>query len=334
MKVGIIYGGKSSEHEVSLISGKNVIDNLNKKKYEIYPILIEKDGTWTQNNKKIKNVIETLKSMDVIFPVLHGLYGEDGTIQGMLELLNIPYVGCHVLASSVCMDKIYTKCILEKANINQAKYIYIKNENTYINNEFEEITLQNDEIIELVQNELGFPVFVKPSNSGSSVGVTKANNGPELIKAIQEASIYDKKVLIEEAIIGQEVECAVIGNDEIKASNVGEILSAEEFYSYDAKYNNVQSKTKIPANLTDEKIEEIRKFAIKAFKAVDGTGLARVDFFVQKDSQKIYLNEINTMPGFTEISMYPKLWNYEGITYSDLLDELIQLALKNKVGKD
>ena len=272
--------------------------------------------------------------MDVIFPVLHGLYGEDGTIQGMLELLNIPYVGCHVLASSVCMDKIYTKCILEKANINQAKYIYIKNENTYINNEFEEITLQNDEIIELVQNELDFPVFVKPSNSGSSVGVTKANNGPELIKAIQEASIYDKKVLIEEAIIGQEVECAVIGNDEIKASNVGEILSAEEFYSYDAKYNNVQSKTKIPANLTDEKIEEIRKFAIKAFKAVDGTGLARVDFFVQKDSQKIYLNEINTMPGFTEISMYPKLWNYEGITYSDLLDELIQLALKNKVGKD
>lgn len=334
MKVGIIYGGKSSEHEVSLISGKNVIDNLNKKKYEVYPILIEKDGTWTQNNKKIKNIIETLKSMDVIFPVLHGLYGEDGTIQGMLELLNIPYVGCHVLASSVCMDKIYTKCILEKANINQAKYIYIKNENTYINNEFEEITLQNDEIIELVQNELGFPVFVKPSNSGSSVGVTKVNNGPELIKAIQEASIYDKKVLIEEAIIGQEVECAVIGNDEIKASNVGEILSAEEFYSYDAKYNNVQSKTKIPANLTDEKIEEIRKLAIKAFKAVDGTGLARVDFFVQKDSQKVYLNEINTMPGFTEISMYPKLWNYEGITYSDLLDELIQLALKNKVGKD
>ena len=334
MKVGIIYGGKSSEHEVSLISGKNVIENLNKKKYEVYPILIEKDGTWTQNNKKIKNIIETLKSMDVIFPVLHGLYGEDGTIQGMLELLNIPYVGCHVLASSVCMDKIYTKCILEKANINQAKYIYIKNENTYINNEFEEITLQNDEIIELVQNELGFPVFVKPSNSGSSVGVTKVNNGPELIKAIQEASIYDKKVLIEEAIIGQEVECAVIGNNEIKASNVGEILSAEEFYSYDAKYNNVQSKTKIPANLTDEKIEEIRKLAIKAFKAVDGTGLARVDFFVQKDSQKVYLNEINTMPGFTEISMYPKLWNYEGITYSDLLDELIQLALKNKVGKD
>ena len=330
MKVGIIYGGKSSEHEVSLISGKNVIDNLNKKKYEVYPILIEKDGTWTQNNKKIKNIIETLKSMDVIFPVLHGLYGEDGTIQGMLELLNIPYVGCHVLASSVCIDKIYTKCILEKANINQAKYIYIKNENTYINNEFEEITLQNDEIIELVQNELGFPVFVKPSNSGSSVGVTKVNNGPELIKAIQEASIYDKKVLIEEAIIGQEVECAVIGNDEIKASNVGEILSAEEFYSYDAKYNNVQSKTKIPANLTDEKIEEIRKLAIKAFKAVDGTGLARVDFFAQKDSQKVYLNEINTMPGFTEISMYPKLWNYEGITYSDLLDELIQLALKIK----
>ena len=334
MKVGIIYGGKSSEHEVSLISEKFVIENLNKKKYEVYPILIEKDGTWTQNNKKIKNIIETLKSMDVIFPVLHGLYGEDGTIQGMLELLNIPYVGCHVLASSVCMDKIYTKCILEKANINQAKYIYIKNENTYINNEFEEITLQNDEIIELVQNELGFPVFVKPSNSGSSVGVTKVNNGPELIKAIQEASIYDKKVLIEEAIIGQEVECAVIGNNEIKASNVGEILSAEEFYSYDAKYNNVQSKTKIPANLTDEKIEEIRKLAIKAFKAVDGTGLARVDFFVQKDSQKVYLNEINTMPGFTEISMYPKLWNYEGITYSDLLDELIQLALKNKVGKD
>lgn len=328
MKVAVIYGGMSTEHEVSKVSAKNVIDNLNKDKYEVYPILIEKNGTWNMNNKEIKNIIEVLKGMDVVFPVLHGLYGEDGTIQGMFELLKIPYVGCKVLSSSICMDKVYTKCIMEKAKINQAKYIYIKNENKYIDDEFEILELQNDEIINLVQEKLGFPVFVKPSNSGSSVGITKAKNGPELIKAIQTANEYDSKVLIEEAINGKEVECAVLGNDNVEASIVGEVVAADEFYSYDAKYNNSESKTNIPVDIEEEKIEEIKKLAIKAFRAVDGSGLARVDFFVEKETGKIYINEINTMPGFTEISMYPKLWDYSGIKYSDLLDKVIELAIK------
>ncbi len=328
IKVAVIYGGMSTEHDVSVVSAKNVIDNLNIGKYEIHKIEISKTGEWLSNGKRIKNIVEELQKVDVVFPVLHGLYGEDGTIQGMLELLRIPYVGCKVLASSVCMDKVYTKYVLNQAKINMAKFIYIKNENIYVDDDLEEIELQNDEIIDVVEKKLGFPVFVKPSNSGSSVGVTKANNEEELIKAIQIASMYDKKVLIEEAIVGKEVECAVLGNDKVLASTVGEILSAEDFYTYDAKYNNNESKTVIPGDLPKEVIDEIKRIAIKAFKAVDGSGLARVDFFVQDKTNKIYLNEINTMPGFTSISMYPKLWEHEGLSYSELLDQLIKLALE------
>ena len=328
IKVAVIYGGMSTEHDVSMVSAQNVIENLNAGKYDIYKIEIAKNGEWLNNGKKIKNVVEILQKMDVVFPVLHGLYGEDGTIQGMLEMLKVPYVGCKVLASSVCMDKVYTKYILKNAKINQAKFVYIKNENTYVDDDLEEMDLQNDEIIDVVNKKLGFPVFVKPSNSGSSVGVTKANNGEELVRAIQTASQYDKKILIEKAIVGKEVECAVLGNDEVKASTVGEIISAEDFYTYDAKYNNSESKTVIPALIPKKIIEEIRRCAIKAFKAVDGSGLARVDFFVEKDTNKVFLNEINTMPGFTEISMYPKLWEASGISYSELLDELIKLALQ------
>ena len=328
IKVAVIYGGMSTEHDVSMVSAQNVIENLNAGKYDIYKIEIAKNGEWLNNGKKIKNVVEILQKMDVVFPVLHGLYGEDGTIQGMLEMLKVPYVGCKVLASSVCMDKVYTKYILKNAKINQAKFVYIKNENIYVDDDLEEMNLQNDEIIDVVYKKLGFPVFVKPSNSGSSVGVTKANNGEELVRAIQTASQYDKKILIEEAIVGKEVECAVLGNDEVKASTVGEIISAEDFYTYDAKYNNSESKTVIPALIPEKIIEEIRRCAIKAFKAVDGSGLARVDFFVEKDTNKVFLNEINTMPGFTEISMYPKLWEASGISYSELLDELIKLALQ------
>lgn len=328
IKVAVIYGGMSTEHDVSVVSAKNVIENLNIGKYEIHKIEISKNGEWLSNGKRIKNIVEELQKVDVVFPVLHGLYGEDGTIQGMLELLRIPYVGCKVLASSICMDKVYTKYILNGAKINMAKFVYIQNENIYIDDDLEEVELQNDEIIDVVEKKLGFPVFVKPSNSGSSVGVTKANNGAELIKAIQTASMYDKKVLIEEAIVGKEVECAVLGNDKVLASTVGEILSAEDFYTYDAKYNNTESKTVIPANIPKEVIDKIKKIAIKAFKAVDGSGLARVDFFVQNKTNKIYLNEINTMPGFTSISMYPKLWEHEGLSYSELLDQLIKLALE------
>ena len=329
MKVCVIYGGMSTEHEVSLQSSKNVIDNLDKDKYKIYPVFIDKSGVWIHNDKKLKDIVEFLSKMDVVFPVLHGKYGEDGTIQGMLELLKIPYVGCNVLSSSLCMDKVYAKFMFEKANINQAKYIYIKDENIYVNEELDETRLENDEIVKLVEEKLKFPVFVKPANSGSSVGVKKANNGPELIVAVQNASIYDRKVLIEEEIVGKEVECAVLGNNYPQASTVGEIIAADTFYTYDAKYNNKESKIKIPANIDEAKIDEIRKIAVKAFKALDCIGLARVDFFVQKDTDKVYLNEINTMPGFTEISMYPKLWEYSGLSYKELLNKLIECALDN-----
>ena len=331
LKVAVVYGGMSTEHDVSLVSGKNVIDNLDKSKYEIYEIKITKDGKWLdKRDREIKDIYKLLKEMDVVFPVLHGLYGEDGTIQGMLELANVPYVGCKVLSSSVCMDKVYTKVIFEKARIPQAKYIYIKDGNIYVDENFDEIKLENDEIVKLVEEKIGFPVFVKPSNSGSSVGVNKAKDGAELIKALSDASVYDKKVLIEEAITGKEVECAVLGNKDIQASTVGQILPAEEFYSYDAKYSNKESKTVIPADLSAEKIEEIRKLAIKAFKAVDGSGLSRIDFFVQEGTEKVYINEINTMPGFTEISMYPKLWDNEGISYKELLTKLIDLSIKGE----
>ena len=330
IKLGVIYGGISTEKEVSEMSAKSVLENLNKEKYEIHEIFINQYGKWfeVKDNKKeeIYNLIWYLKELDVVFPVLHGKYGEDGTIQGMLEMLQVPYVGCGVLASSVGMDKVYTKMIFEKAGIPQAPYIYIRKQNDVykiINDNFEEEELK----FKTITSKLKFPVFVKPSNSGSSVGVKKATNVDELKKAIENAGQYDNKILVEQGIDGKEVECAVLDENEIIASTVGEIMPAEEFYSFDAKYNILESKTIIPANIDEKQIEEIRKLAIKAFKAIDGKGLSRVDFFVEKDTNKIYINEINTMPGFTKISMYPKLFENVGIQYSDLLDKLIRNAL-------
>ena len=265
--------------------------------------------------------------MDVVFPVLHGIGGEDGTIQGMLEMLKVPYVGCGVLSSSIGMDKVYTKIIFEKAGIQEAPYIYIKkHEDKYmiVNENFDEEEFN----IEKITGKLKFPMFVKPSNSGSSVGVKKATNNGELKMAIENAAQFDNKILVEQGIEGKEVECAILDGKEIIASTVGEIVPAEEFYSFDAKYNIPESKTIIPANIEETQIEEIRKIAKKAFKAVDGKGLARVDFFIEKETNKIYINEINTMPGFTKISMYPKLFEAQGITYSELLDKLIERAIK------
>ena len=333
IKLGIIHGGLSTEHEVSEMSAKSVLENLNKDKYEIHEIFINKYGKWFEikngEKEEIYNLLWTLKELDVVFPVLHGLWGEDGTIQGMLDMLQIPYVGCGVLASSVGMDKVYTKIIFERANIPLTPYVYIKKKNdTYIfvNENFNEEELKINKITE----KLKFPMFIKPSNSGSSVGVKKANNVEELKKAIEYAGHYDRKILVEQGIIGKEVECAVLDGEEIQASTVGEILPAEEFYSFDAKYNMPESKTIIPANIEDKKIEEIREFAIKAFKAIDGKGLSRVDFFIEEQTNKVYINEINTMPGFTKISMYPKLFEAVGIKYSELLDRLIENAIKAK----
>ena len=347
IKVGVIFGGQSTEHDVSVVSGSSVIKNLNKEKYEIYPIYISKDGEWFHYMKpvqdieifeigeqpkeleKISNEFETLKKQDIIFPVLHGLYGEDGTIQGLLELLKVPYVGCKVLASGICMDKVYAKMIFEKANINQAKAVVVNTKNgyTYVDEELNHISTTIEEICKIVNEKLKYPVFVKPSNSGSSVGVSKAENDEELKNSIQEAAKYDKEILIEQGINGKEIECAVLGMDDVKASCVGQILSADEFYDYDSKYKNAESKTIIPADVSKEISEKIRKTAIKAFKAVKGSGFARGDFFLDKEKDEIYLNEINTMPGFTNISMYPKLWENCGLTYSKLLDRLIEQEL-------
>ena len=335
IKLGVIFGGMSTENEVSVKSATSVINNLDKEKYEIFQIYIDKQGNWFEyeNKKPIENITNYLKKLDVVFPVLHGLYGEDGTIQGMLELLKIPYVGCGIIASSTGMDKTYTKIIFEKAKINQAKHIYIKNYDgdkvTLVENDLEEKKINLEEVIKLINDNLKLPLFIKPSRSGSSVGVNKAENNEELKNAILEAFKFDSKVLIEQGIKGKEVECAVLGNSKIgvEVSRVGEILSAEDFYTFNAKYENQNSRTVIPASITDEQQEEIRKLAAKAFKAIDGNGLSRVDFFVEDATGKVYLNEINTMPGFTNISMYPKLMEDFGYSYSSLLDKLIEIAL-------
>lgn len=348
-KIAVLFGGKSTEHDVSVVSGTSVISNMNKDKYEIFPIYIDEDGKYykyTKNIEDIKilkigekiteleeinNINDYLKNVDIVFPVLHGKNGEDGTIQGLLELLGVPYVGCKVLSSSMCMDKVYTKVILDKAGIEQAKSMYIKKYNDkyiYVHNNFNELVLSGEELIGKVKEYLNFPVFIKPSNSGSSVGVNKALNENDFIEYLEYAFKYDSKVLIEEAINGREVECAVLGNEDLIVSNVGEVLAAGEFYSFDSKYKNSESVTVIPANLDNYVIDNIKELAKKAFKACDCAGLSRIDFFVENNTNRIILNEINTLPGFTEISMYPKLMDNIGISYSELIDKLIELAEK------
>ena len=346
IKVGIIFGGMSTENEVSVVSAGSILGNIDRKKYEVFPIYINKDGKWyryiedgrkrvlgekVENIIEIENIVEYLQKLDVVFPVLHGLYGEDGTIQGLFELLKIPYVGCKVLASSVGMDKVYTKIVFEKAGLNQTPYEYVrkyKENYIYVDKNFNESIMDIKEVAKNIVKDLEFPMFIKPSNSGSSVGVKKAENEKELIENIEYAASFDNKVLIEQGINGREIECAVLGNEEVIASCVGEIKAADEFYSYDAKYKNEESRTEIPAELPKEISDKIRKQAIKAFKAIDGKGLSRVDFFVEDKTNKIIINEINTMPGFTDISMYPKMFEKSGISYKELITRLIELALE------
>ena len=347
IKVGVVFGGMSTEHDVSIVSGTSVAKKLNDKKYEVYPIYIDNNGGWhkcldiskkyevgdkIENIEKIENIIEYLKEMDVIFPVLHGLYGEDGTIQGLFELLKKPYVGCKVMGSSIAMDKIYAKIIFDKAKIKQAKYEYVKkdkNEYIYVDKDFNETKKDLKEICKIIEKNIEYPMFIKPSNSGSSVGINKAENIEELEEYIECASRFDRKIVIEETLVGREIECSVLGNEDIKASCIGEILPAENFYTFDAKYKNSESKLNIPAQISKDLTDRVRETAIKAFKAIDGKGFARVDFFVNDKTNEIYINEINTLPGFTEISMYPKLWEQVGVDYSELLDKLINLALEN-----
>ena len=344
--LAVIFGGQSSEHEISCMSASNIIQCIDAQRYNIILVGITKEGHWVEaadlnavqdgswrqsktsivlspdaTRKGLYRMSEDEKAqfvhLDVIFPVLHGLYGEDGTVQGLFKLAGIPFVGCGLFASAAGMDKLYTKIIVDTLGIRQAKYVPV----------YKEELPKMDEVVARVESALEYPVFVKPSNSGSSVGVNKANNSEELIENIEIASKYDKEILIEQGIIGKEVECAVLGNENVEATCVGQIMSADEFYDYDSKYKNSESKTVIPAKIDTEISEKIRNMAIKAFKAVGGRGLSRVDFFVENGTDEIYINEINTMPGFTTISMYPKLWEHAGLNYSELLDKLIELAM-------
>ncbi|KXL54089.1 D-alanine--D-alanine ligase [Anaerotignum neopropionicum] len=342
----VLFGGQSSEHEVSRMSATTMLNALDSQKYQVIPVGITKEGQWliytgpTEHistgqwekyatpailspDAKQKALLKIVNGhvkvipVDVVIPALHGSWGEDGTIQGLLEMARIPYVGCGVLASSVSMDKVFTKLIAKNYGIPQAKYIW------FYKDEFD----QMDKLIERVEKKLGFPCFVKPANTGSSVGISKAKNKADLEKALLLAAGYDRKIIVEEAIAGREFECSVLGNEEPLVSGVGEVLSAAEFYDYDAKYNNSESRTVIPAPITEEEEKTIRKIAAKIFQAVDGSGLARVDFFMEEETGRVLFNEINTMPGFTAISMYPMLWEEAGLKKAELMDRLVELAL-------
>lgn len=342
--VVVLFGGQSSEHEVSCMSVQNVINSINTDHYELTLVGITQEGRWLLadsvdqiadgswiNSKKTaiispdavaKQLVITdgkttkTQSIGVVFPVLHGMYGEDGTIQGLLDMAQIPYVGCGVLASAVSMDKFYTKIIVDTLGIRQAAWVPVRKQELQ----------QMKEVITRIENKIPYPVFVKPSNAGSSKGVSKASNRGQLMDSLNEAAKHDNKILVEETIIGREIECAVLGSDNPKASGIGEVLAAAEFYDFEAKYYNEESKTDVNPELPAGKEEEVRKAAVEIFKAVDGFGLARVDFFLEKDTNEVVFNELNTMPGFTNISMYPLLWETKGIGKQQLVDKLIQLA--------
>ncbi|HLC99588.1 MAG TPA: D-alanine--D-alanine ligase [Patescibacteria group bacterium] len=332
IKVGILFGGKSAEHEVSLQSAKNVVDAIDKEKYEPVLIGIDKKGKWLlgdkfnassesialipQSSGKISSLtnMEFDASVDVVFPILHGPFGEDGTVQGLLKLAHIPFVGAGVLGSAVGMDKDVMKRLLRDAQIPIAKFLAVKQSELP---NFVEIT-----------HALGLPFFVKPANLGSSVGVSKVNDKKEFEIAAKEAFMYDTKILIEEFVEGREIECAVLGNSEPIASVPGEVIPKREFYSYEAKYIDEQgAAVEIPAKLSEDITKKIQSLAVKTFQTLSCEGLGRVDFFLKK-SGEILVNEINTIPGFTAISMYPKMWEASGISYTELIDRLIQLALE------
>lgn len=316
INVGILFGGKSAEHEVSLRSAKNVIDAIDKEKYNPISIKIDKTGKWLLRDKEISIVMPGFlqESIDVIFPILHGPLGEDGTVQGLLKLAEIPFVGPGVLGSAVGMDKDVMKRLLRDANIPIGRFLVKRvGENIDYN---------------LIVEELGLPLFIKPVNMGSSVGVSKVNNEEEFKKAIIDSFQYDAKIIIEENIKGREIECSVLGNEDPIASLPGEVIPHHDFYSYEAKYIDENGAgLEIPANLEKNIIEQVQKLAVETFKVLNCEGLSRVDFFLAPDN-KVIVNEINTIPGFTSISMYPKLWEASGISYTELISRLIQLALE------
>lgn len=346
--VAVLFGGQSSEHEVSKISASTVISNMSQDKYYVIPVYITKDGRWMIYDGPVENIANTqwekyathavlspdtehkgllrivggkvkVMPIDIVFPVLHGKYGEDGTVQGLIELSGLPYVGCGVLSSSISMDKAYTKIICDSIGIEQAKHCVVYRY---------EIEEDINAAVKRVEEKIGYPCFVKPSCAGSSVGVSKAKNKKELKKALNLAAENDRTVIIEENIKGRELECAVLGNNDPEASVVGEVKAAAEFYDFDAKYNNKESETVVPADIDEKISQEIRDKAVKIFKALDCCGLSRVDFFLEEKTNRVIFNEINTLPGFTAISMYPMLWEEAGISADKLIDRLIELGFR------
>ncbi|HEY3157352.1 MAG TPA: D-alanine--D-alanine ligase family protein [Vicinamibacterales bacterium] len=377
LRVGVIYGGRSGEHEVSVASAASIIRHLDRSRYEPIPIRIEKDGRWTLADKaptaiSAADVIEHVRlesarsirpgreahlvahpgedtvlsierqapssdidatgaatvrgvGLDVVFPVLHGPYGEDGTVQGLLELANVPYVGAGVLGSAVGMDKAVMKTLFIASNLPVGPYIVVLRP---------EWTAGADAVTTRVAEELRYPVFVKPANLGSSVGISKAKSEADLSTAMELALQFDRKIVIEAAVPGaREIECAVLGNDDPRASIPGEVIPSREFYDYEAKYLDDASQVIIPADLSDTQVRDVQRLAIAAFRAVDCAGMARVDFFMSRDDGRMYVNEVNTIPGFTTISMYPKMWEASGLSYAALVDRLITLALERHAEK-
>lgn len=322
-KLVIIFGGKSTEHDISIKSARSIMEYINKDKYEIKLVYIDKKGKWLlcNNIKKLNSLIELkdfkiLEWCDIVFPILHGSYGEDGKLQGLLEMLNINYVGCDLKSSCNCMDKEITKILLNNQNILQADYIRVDKTNYDLNNTLKEI-----------KEKINYPCFIKPANSGSSIGIYKIYHESEVDKYIKEAFKYDNKILIEKYIRGREVEVGILGNDDIIVSNIGEIIAKDDFYSYDAKYNSKESIVKVPTKLNKDIENKIKEYAKKAYETMGCSGLSRIDFFIENSTNNVYLNEINTMPGFTNISMYPILFEEIGIKYDILIDKLIELGI-------
>ena len=355
IRVGVLFGGQSGEHDVSLRSAQAVMRAIDPERFEVVPIGITRDGKWLVGGDPLRalagqsrlplaldqggdaEVAERARvawagsgtlavtehgrtvSVDVVFPVLHGPNGEDGTVQGLLELAGIPYVGCGVLASAVAMDKPTAKRLFAEAGLPIARWFAFT---------WREWLRNRTEIVSRVERELGYPCFVKPANLGSSVGVSKVHQPERLAAAVETASRFDRKVVIEEAIDARELEVSVLGNDDPVASIVGEVVPAREFYDYEAKYLDNRSQLLIPAPISPEQAETTRAMALAAFKAIDGAGMARVDFFLERQSGRILVNEVNTIPGFTAISMYPKLWEASGLSFRDLVTRLIELAVE------
>lgn len=361
LRVGVLFGGQSGEHEVSLVSARAVMENLDQRKYEVVPIGITKSGRWLAGQQTLaaltaqadpkrlpagaqpaaaggeaaevpspgaivpvqatSPLAATLPALDVVFPVLHGPMGEDGTVQGLFELAGVPYVGCGVLAAAVGMDKAMMKAAFRSADLPQVPYVLVRRA---------EWKQAPDAMLDRLENELRYPMFVKPANMGSSVGITRAVDRASLLDGLVTAFGYDRRVVVEQGVNAREIEISVLGNDDVETSVAGEVVPSNEWYDYEAKYLDGASQIKIPALIDDDVAAQVRDMAIRAFRALDGAGLARVDFLLDRDSGALYLNEVNTMPGFTPISMYSQMWAASGVSYPELLDRLIALALERR----